>query len=224
VRDLQKQLHMQENATPLVDPPASNGRPFDGKVDQTILRLETSGKDLIAKATLTSFISDLFADANVDCSKYEIKGDDADSRFVIKFKGGAGVAARNVGQARLALRESSGKYKELSIAKPAGGNTRIFINPDKNPRMQKMEYETKRMGKIFQELYSGTKWHLNRIDGEIANHKWTPILKLEVGQGEIPTKIRWNLAALAETAIVKEDVVSKFTSTSREKVQINWSL
>ena len=216
---------MQENATTLIDPPASSGRPFDGPVDQTILQIETSKNDLIAKATLDTFISALFADANLDRDKYEIKGDDADCRFVIQFKGAASVAALNVGQARLTLRESSVKYKELSIAKPAGGSTRIFINPDKNPRMQKLEFETKRLGKIFQELHSapGVKWHLNRTDGEISKG-WTRIVKLEVEQGDSPTKIRWNLAALAETTINKEDIVAKFTSTAREKVKVDWSL
>ena len=92
-------------------------------------------------------------------------------------------------QARLALRNSSGKYKELCVAKPDGGTTRIYINPDKNPRMQKLERETKRMGKIFHDLYAPIKFHANRIDGEISKG-WTPILKLEVAQGEVPTKVR----------------------------------
>ena len=126
-------------------------------------------------------------------------------------------------QARLALRNSSGKYKELCVAKPDGGTTRIYINPDKNPRMQKLERETKRMGKIFHDLYAPTKFHANRIDGEISKG-WTPILKLEVAEGEVPTKVRWNLAALAETNVVKEDVVAKFTSTARGQVRVDWSL
>jgi hypothetical protein len=127
-------------------------------------------------------------------------------------------------QARTTLRYSSGKYKELSIDKPSGGPTRIFINPDKNPQMQKRERETKRMHKVFDELYTQKKWHSNRTDGEISNHRWIPILQLDVQEGEAPTKVRWNLAALAEADVIKEDVIAKFSSTARETVRVNWSL
>ena len=89
--------------------------------------------------------------------------------------------------------------------------------------MRKLESEAKRMGKILQELYTGTKSHVNRVDGAISKG-WTPILKLEVQQGDAPTKIWWNLAALSESVIIKDDVVAKFTSTTRENAQVNYSL
>ena len=223
MRKMQEKLHMQETATALVDPPASGGRPFDGPIDATILGLETNGKDIIAKDTLASFLANLFADANIERDNFDVIGDDADSRFIIKFKGLPGVAKLHVDQARTTLRNSDGKYKELSIAKPSNGTTRIFINPDKNPRMRKLERESKRMGKVLQELYVGSKWHVNRVDGAISKG-WTHILKLEVQQGDAPTKIWWNLAALSESGIVKQDVVAKFTSTARENVKVNYSL
>jgi hypothetical protein len=222
LREVQKQLHIQENATTLADPPAS-GRPFDGPIDKTILRVETFAKEIISKATLDSYLSDLFLDANVLREQYEVNGDDADCRFIIKFKGGAGIAIRNLEQARTTLREDSGKYKELSVCKPAGGSTRIFINPDKNPKMQKIERETKRLGLILRDMYQGTKWHINRTDGEISKG-WKQIVKLEVNPNDVPTKILWNLEALSETNIVKQDVVANFSSTARERVRVNWQL
>ena len=89
--------------------------------------------------------------------------------------------------------------------------------------MRKLERESKRMGKVLQDLYVGSKWHINRVDGAISKG-WTHILKLEVQQGDAPTKIWWNLAALSESGIVKQDVVAKFTSTARENVKVNYSL
>ena len=223
MRKMQEKLHVQETAPALEAPPTSGGRPFDGPIDSTILRLETGGKDIIAKATLGTFLTNLFADANIDRDNFDIIGDDADSRFTIKFKGLPGVARRHVDQARTTLRNSDGKYKELSVAKPGSGTTRIYINPDKNPRMQRLEREAKRMGSILRDLYPNTKWHINRVDGAISKG-WTHILKLEVQKGDAPTKIWWNLAALSESAIVREDVVAKFNSSAREQTKTNWSL
>ena len=223
IKEMLKQLHVCESGTTLEDPPVTSGRPFDGPVDTTILRVETQSRDIIAKTTLDEFIKNLFLEANVERDKYNLIGDDTDFRFVIKFTGTAGLAARRVDQARHALRDASGKFKELSISKPAGGSTRIFINPDRNPKMQKLERETKRMGNIFKDLYKDIKWHINRIDGEISKD-WKPILKLEVHPKDTPTRILWNLAALSEVDINKQDAVDKFTDFAKERSKVNWSL
>ena len=219
---VQQQLHLQENAASLTSTPPSSGRPFDDPIDTTILRIDTFHKELIAKTTLQAFLSTLFETSNVDSDKYEVNGDDADFRHTIKFKGACGLVARNAEHAQRSLRDSCGKCKELKIGKPAGGDTRLFINPDRTPQMQKLIRESKKLGEIFKEAHPGVKWHINRNDGEISKG-WTPIVKIDVQEGDIPSRLLWNLDALSDTSINREDILSRFAS-SRQRQPVTWSI
>ena len=107
-------------------------------------------------------------EVKVDKENYKITGDDADNRFVVRFSGAAGLAERHAENAMRALRDPRGKYKDISAPKPGGGDARIYINPDRNPRMQKIMRESKRLGVIFRETHPDHRWHVNRNDGEIS--------------------------------------------------------
>ena len=89
--------------------------------------------------------------------------------------------------------------------------------------MQKTNRESKKLAEVFREMYPNTKWHVNRDDGEISKG-WVPIVKLDIKPGDSPTKMLWNLAALSETDIIKEEIVAKFASVSRGKVDVTWSV
>ena len=88
---------------------------------------------MVAKAEVQRLIENLFDEVDVKNDMYQLKGDDVNDRFTIQFIGGARLAERRIGKARMALKDSSGKHRELFLATPAGPRTRIFINPDKNP-------------------------------------------------------------------------------------------
>ena len=176
----------------------------------------------MAKSSLEEFLSSLFGEVNIDNDKYSVIGDDADSKFIVKFSGAAGLAIRHAEHAQRSLRDGRGKYKELQVNKPAGGQTRIFVNPDRNPYMQKMLRESKRLGDIFRADYPSIRWHVNRIDGEISKG-WTPIVKIEVHEGEAVSRLLWNLNALSDTTVNKEDIVSKF-SVAGQRAPVAWSV
>ena len=164
-----------------------------------------------------------FSAEDIGDDKYKVIGDDTDFKFTIRFQGSAGFAALNMQHARRCLRDEEGKYKDLQITKPAGGTTQIFINPDRNPRMQKTIRASKTLANIFKEMYPDTRWHVNRDDGEISKG-WVPIVKLDIVPGDSPTRLLWNVAGLSNTDINKEDVVAKFTDAARGKVTVTWSV
>ena len=197
-------------------------RPFEDPVDTTILRVETYRKEIIAKTSLEDLLSTLFGTVDIEKDKYEVDADDADFKLIVKFKGSAGLAARQAEYAQRCLRDSRGKFKELKIEKPAGGETRIFVNPDRNPRTQKLIRESKQLGQIFREVYPNSKWHINRDDGEVSKG-WTPIVKIEVHEGESPSRLLWNLTALSDASINREEIVSRFAS-SRQRPVVTWSV
>ena len=89
--------------------------------------------------------------------------------------------------------------------------------------MQKLDRETKKAGKIIKEMYPNENWFINRIDSQISKG-WTPVLKVEVHEGDVPTKLRWNNAALVDTTIDTGEVATKFAATTRERTQVHWSV
>ena len=64
--------------------------------------------------------------------------------------------------------------------------------------------------------YSRKEWHVNLEDGE-NSRGWIPLLKLEAQLGDAPTNFLWNLASVADTGVVEEDVICKFNESARKK-------
>jgi len=121
---------------PLLDPSSSsnNNRAWDSQIDDTILRLETHQKHDLSKTALKTYLDALYQEVNVLSDLFTIEGPALGNRFAIQFSGAPGLAKTHRDQASTSHREETGKYKELAVDDPAGASTRIYINPDENPK------------------------------------------------------------------------------------------
>jgi hypothetical protein len=222
VERLQQQMVVAAETPTESSVPISSGRPFDGPVDHTIIRLETMANALVAKVALMQVLTEQFAHANISAADFELRGDPTSSKFTIKFSGPPAFAARRAAAARGSLRSDTGQWTELCAPLPAGGSVRLFLNPDRNAKQIKVERESKRLGAILSELYPAIKWRVNRSDGEVSQD-WVGFAKLEVHADNLTT-LRWNLPALAASSVDKAEVTKRFHASTRQRAEVQWSV
>ena len=77
-------------------------------------------------------------------------------------------------KARECLRNPDGSWIELVVTTPAGANTKAYINPDKSPKVERVEKLSKILFKICQQEFTDKKFVLDMATGTIKCG-WTPI-------------------------------------------------
>ena len=222
--EMEKQLHMLSIETPLKDSPGatSSSRPWDGPIDETILRVETHARTEISLQSLKAYLDALYVDANIDPAHFTVEGSDLATRFIIQFQGAAGLAKRRLSQAVSAHREKTGKYKELSLADPLGSATRIYINPDENPQQIQTRRQTKSLGKQLRDAYPSIKLFVKQADGRICIG-WSSLVSLVPSPNNSPPKLQWNLTLAQSNSVDAPAAQTRFLNSLNKEEEVEWS-
>ena len=223
IEQLQQALAVAEACVPIKDTLDLNE--FNRRVDCTILRINTS--DLVSKPEVERALRPWLMEAGCDDGKAKILGPDSSRRFVVQFKGSAHSAKLAASKARSLLRGHDGSWRHFEPPSLAagGGTTDIYINVDKNRCQQKRERDFKWLRGSFVDKYPNKKSHFNRVDG-LTSYKGVPLAQLEPQNDNLPSDIKWNLAAVADAAVDREDIKADYklnAKTRTSAADVQWS-
>ena len=220
VDTLQRALALAESAVPHKNDFSDDN--FTRKVDATILRI--SSKAILAKAAVLSSVAPWLAEADLDAEHYELIGHDSSRKFVLQFKGNAGMAKNRASKAHQLLRGRDGTWRSFSAAKPSGGNETYYISRDKNSAQVKRELDTKRLAQACSKVCTAhPNFHANRTDGELSI-SWVPIVRVVPQPGDDPSTLEWNSKWIAENPINRDAITEEYKLLCRPKSEVSWCL
>jgi hypothetical protein len=223
IKDLQQAMAVAEATVPIKDTLDFNE--FNRQVDSTILRINTG--EHVNKGDITRILRPWLLEADCDESEAEIMGHDVARRFIIQFKGSAGLAVRYLKKAQQLLRDQHGSWRTFDEPQLAasGGSTKLYIDFDKNACQQKRERDGKRLKQSFQQLYPSKVFNFNRADG-LFTYKGVPLALREPQNDNLPSGVKWNLSAVADAEVDRDAVLADFKTKAKSKASasdVAWS-
>ena len=237
IKSLEEKLHTMAIA-PLVRKPeelaATDSRPFSGPIDSTILRVETHSRAEISLNTLKEYLDNLYSDANVKDSEFEVNGEPLGSKFVIQFLGVPGTAALKLNQALTCHKHKTGKYKELSVLDPTNQNVRILINRDENPAQVKTRRDAKTLGRIIMDAHPSLtqstsnpnpkdRLFIKQADGRVCVG-FKSLAQITPSPDGSPSSIKWNLTLAVAHDIDPITIQTAFIDARTARVEdVEWS-
>ena len=163
--------------------------------------------------------------ADIDSSNYTVTplGNPGLTRmFAIDFVGGdAETNALRASKAKGCLRNKDGSWLELVVPTPADGDTKVYINLDKSPKVERMEKLCQVLLKISETEFPGKKFYMDRATGTLK-FGWTPIASIAVpNSSEI--SLQWNNKGLAKTGLDKAAIQDAFDNATGGAANVEWS-
>ena len=152
----------------------------------------------------------------------KLHGDTPARRFYIEVTGGV-VGNHKATELGKALKTITGKWKEFSATSVTGAIGPLYLNPDRSPRTQRMEFQTKRLKQILERSYPKLAFWPNRSKGEVKLDR-IPVARVLVPDvPDTPSKIEWNHPEAARVAICKESVEAEFKRIFDAPAEVQWS-
>ena len=188
-------------------------------------RLKLFATDPITLGEATSGAKAMCDKADIAPSNYVVKplGNPGLSRlFSIDFVGDS-EATNNLRakKARECLRNPDGSWIEIVVTTPTGAPTKAYINPDKSPKVERVEKLSKIMHKICQHEFSDKHFFLDRATGTIKCG-WTPIAIISApSSAEI--SLKWNNGGLEKSGISKAVLKDAFDLATGGSANVEWS-
>ena len=168
--------------------------PFDPsyarEIDGSILRVRA--KETAKKTDVLQALQDLVELASLPKDSFDLQGDAVGQTFVAKFSGQAGLACKRASKTRAALREPSGKWRQLETKpeNPASA-TNLYVDPDKNPQQIACERALKKLRELLQADFSSQTFFARKDDATIFLPGWRPVAHiLSPAKGEY--LVKWN--------------------------------
>ena len=210
-------------AEPTVDPPVAPDSGFNRAPDPARLKLFAMLPTTTALAAKGAYA--ICDKANIDRKDYTITalGNPALSRaFAIDFTGGdAKTNAARARKAKACLRGADGNWLELTLPTPADGDTKAYINFDKNPKTERIEKLSKILFKIAEAQNPDKKFFMDRATGTLKLG-WTPIASISAPTAA-ETTLKWNNAGVAKAGIDKKAIKEAFDTATGDSVNVEWS-
>ena len=149
INRLRRALEVAEEEGPAVSQ-GSFDVDFDRAVDATMVRINAEAPVLMPQ--IEKFVEEWLPDISLSMDDVTIKGGrgpGAASRFyTLHFNGIPRTAALRANKLLSSLRRGDGTWKDSSI-RTGGSTVRLFISPDKSPKMATMEIHTKMAKRIL---------------------------------------------------------------------------
>ena len=163
--------------------------------------------------------------ADIDRSNYTFTplGNPALSRaFAIDFVGGdAKTNAARARKAKACLRGADGSWLELTVPTPADGDTKAYINFDKNPKTERIEKLSKILFKIAESQNPDKKFFMDRTTGTLKLG-WTPIASISAPSAS-EISLKWNNGGIAKAGIDKNAIKEAFDTATGDSANVEWS-
>ena len=192
---------------------------FDRKVDITLIRV--AAREMVAKDAVRDALDEWLQSSNVEPAHFKFEGSNVDKKFSLRMVGLPDSAAKRVSQALGALRLPDGSWRRMSCTSPAGRKVDLFISPDKSPKQIKTEMEGKRLLQAFKSAHPDCNPHLARQDG-VLSVSWIPIARISPQQEDLPTEVLWNMAAVRDQGIKRDEVMAAFRASIRTAANVEW--
>ena len=187
-------------------------------------RLKLFAADPITLASATQGAKAMCGQAGIADDAYTVAplGNPALSRlFAIDFIGGDETTNNlRAKKAKDALRSPEGKWLEL-VVPTATGNTRAYINPDKSPKVERVEKLSKILLKICQSEFSDKKFFLDRATGTIKCG-WTPIA-IVAAPTSAEISLKWNNGGITKAGLSKDVLKTAFDLATGGSANVEWS-
>lgn len=184
--------------------------PWDKPPDPAIIRVNTA--DAVAIDAITACLKKLIAEMSVGEYAIAVSSPGAKrlaSRWVIEFPGAVSPATA-VERILAAMRGPEG-WRRPTCATPSGGETKVYVGPDKNIRQIKMEVSSKALAKLLGSMYPDKTFVHRKSDGTISCD-YKRIARVVVSQDN--SQVEFNLPML-------QDLGFPF---DKEEVKRLWSL
>ena len=195
IEEMRRQMAMDVAAPP---PENTASFDYDRAPDAGLVKMRSNAAFAIEEAcALAKSIGESAALAE---DAWVVRGDQLGRVFDVRMCGDPGLAARRAGKFLSSLRGPDGSWRDTSVPLPGGGQTRVFVGPDKSRRQVQLEVAGKRALAACKEVLPTRPWFLRRRDG-VLSADWVPLAKVEVDEHS-PPRLKWNLAP--ERAVATE--------------------
>ena len=161
---------------------------------------------------------------NLDPSCLVVEGDKPNTSFICRFAGQPNVAADRAFRFLRAMRRGDGTRDIVQGADVEGEFFQAYWEPDKNQKMQRTEFLSKRLSTIIAStLPQGARVTANRPKG-IVSVGMDEIAMVEVVSRE-EVVLRWSedMPSSLAAKIDKEQVAKEFEGLSKPRNPTRWS-
>ena len=186
---LRREMLVVKSATPTA-PAASPA--WDRPIDLGIVVV--NAREPIPKASLGGALAEVVRDSGTNPEHFTVEGEAIGSRFVLRFTGTAGLAARRAQKFLQGSQNSKKTWKDIVAQTPTGAQVRVSVGPDKNRRMVAHELLLKKAQRAVVHLLD-RKVFIDKREYTLSIN-WKHFLCIEVPDAASGPKLRWNMAAL----------------------------
>ena len=226
IKKLERRVGIAESATPDTTVFASDD--FDRALNPTILTI--GAEDMATKKSVTDAAAGWLDNDRIRISPedpgYIIKGRDTDKSFTVQFTGEVGLAAGKAITA-LDLLRNDGNWLRLTARTPPrkdlpdGVLTRLFINPDKNGSMRKVEIAIRDLTRLMLTELPDCRFSCNKKAGILyANN--LPLAHIECISSEEIT-VKWHNVTIPRLPSFDHDKIRDMLTKGKQD-RSQWSL
>ena len=143
--------------------------------DKTVVRL--SAHSLVGIDALRAVVADLLAAAEISASVAEVRGPDVGKQFRLCFNGESDTAGRRASKFLASLRTREG-WKDVKVARPTGGDEKIFVSADRSSNEIRRDRCTAKLADLIQEDKLSVRPYKSKRDGTVS-FQWQLLAALQ---------------------------------------------
>ena len=220
---LTKVVDTASKASPTKNELAAVG--WDADPDPSILLVGVEKGQNASKKAVEHGIKQWLEDASIASDAWSLAGKELDRRFTLSFKGEKGLAALRAKKAFDQMRSPAGIWLDLKTALPeslGGGTGTLYIKKDQNEKERTIERDGKRLFKALKKKWPNKPFAFARREGAISLN-WRLFVRVEAHPGDEASTLMFNIHALSELSISKEEVQQIWANIGSNKT-VQWSV
>jgi hypothetical protein len=202
-------------AAPSVSNPAPVSNAFDRAPNPKTLVFNLHGNPVFAKEELCKFVKGQLSDLSVVCD-FDIPGRNTSKRFAVIFSGpGAEQTAQRL---LLHRKDASGAWKDDKINVIDAAPAKVYIQPDKSPKQERIEMVLRKMATHLRALDTNLRISCDPGTGTVRVNG-TQFANVQVSKDNATAK--WNdLVFNDHEKLVKDEIKLFF----KKAFTVEWSL
>jgi len=195
---------------------------FTREIDASIFKVNC--ENLVAKSAVLLSLSEWLTEASMEAGKeYVLEGNELGKFFTIQFSGDYDTAVKRCTKARQLLRGNDGIWKRFECLDPQKKTTQLYVGFDKNNKLLRTEYLSKRLLKAIESVTGEDKgkFQLQKKEGKITL-EWQSLAKIEVVSKE-KADIKWVQSTVDKYKIDKDAILSAYNLSTGSDAGVLWS-
>ena len=183
--------------------------------DPTIIKISTEERKKISKSSAQAAMEELANIAGVPPTCFSVEGGDLANFYTAKFEGIKCVAAAAVTKMLKPYKTPEGNFRNFTGKDVDEGDVKLFINPDKNGKLQKTEGATRRLVKCIRDKHPDLNLFGRRSEGAVSC-SFKKLAQLKVTRDEV--SVEWNPKTVQLFGVEKDSISKSFM----EEENIQW--